>query len=473
MSPRCQQLSAKRWSAKSHSCLIYDSLVELRCHFTWKLVIEKVDMPDLEVRISETEFFDASYSIGMHNLLAYVRHLKGQQEEALQSLKEAEALIQSEQLSKRRLVTWGNCAWLHYHRGSLAEAQVYLDKVEKVCKEFSSPFRYRLECAEMDCEEGWALLKCGIQNYKGAMACFAKALKVEPENPEYNAGYAVVAYRLDHIDGTSLQHLQKAVSVKPEDPYLKVLLALKLQDLHKLEEAEKHIEETLPRISSQPYVFGYVAKFYRRKGLVKEALEFLGRALQKQPCSTFLHFQIGLCHKKRLIQIKKASNMQPRGEDRKRADQSIHLAICHFKRTLELKPTYVMAYVTLAEMYIEKNQLKEAEDNFQKLLNMSNLEDHIQQEIHFRYGNFQQYYKKSEEAAITHYLKGLKIEVTSHYRDKPLKALEKLAKRRKEDHVLENLGLLGFVYKLKGNTSEAMSCYERALRLTGAVNPEF
>ncbi|EDL41753.1 interferon induced protein with tetratricpeptide repeats 1B like 1 isoform X1 [Mus musculus] len=468
-----QLLSPSNMSAKSHSCLIYDSLVELRCHFTWKLVIEKVDMPDLEVRISETEFFDASYSIGMHNLLAYVRHLKGQQEEALQSLKEAEALIQSEQLSKRRLVTWGNCAWLHYHRGSLAEAQVYLDKVEKVCKEFSSPFQYRLECAEMDCEEGWALLKCGIQNYKGAMACFAKALKVEPENPEYNAGYAVVAYRLDHIDGTSLQHLQKAVSVKPEDPYLKVLLALKLQDLHKLEEAEKHIEETLPRISSQPYVFGYVAKFYRRKGLVKEALEFLGRALQKQPCSTFLHFQIGLCHKKRLIQIKKASNMQPRGEDRKRADQSIHLAICHFKRTLELKPTYVMAYVTLAEMYIEKNQLKEAEDNFQKLLNMSNLEDHIQQEIHFRYGNFQQYYKKSEEAAITHYLKGLKIEVTSHYRDKPLKALEKLAKRRKEDHVLENLGLLGFVYKLKGNTSEAMSCYERALRLTGAVNPEF
>ena len=468
-----QLLSPSNMSEESHKSHIHDSLDELRCHFTWELDIKDKHIHDLEIKISETEFRDPIYSIGMHNLLAYVRHLKGQQEEALQSLKEAEALIQSEQLSKRSLATWGNCAWLHYHRGSLAEAQVYLDKVEKVCKEFSSPFQYRLECAEMDCEEGWALLKCGIQNYKGAMACFAKALKVEPENPEYNAGYAVVAYRLDHIDGTSLQHLQKAVSVKPEDPYLKVLLALKLQDLHKLEEAEKHIEETLPRISSQPYVFGYVAKFYRRKGLVKEALEFLGRALQKQPCSTFLHFQIGLCHKKRLIQIKKASNMQPRGEDRKRADQSIHLAICHFKRTLELKPTYVMAYVTLAEMYIEKNQLKEAEDNFQKLLNMSNLEDHIQQEIHFRYGNFQQYYKKSEEAAITHYLKGLKIEVTSHYRDKLLKALEELAEGRKEDHVLESLSLLGLVCRLRGDTSEAMSCYEKALRLTGAVNPEF
>ncbi|XP_021008147.1 interferon-induced protein with tetratricopeptide repeats 1-like [Mus caroli] len=468
-----QLLTPSNMSANSHSSPIYDSLVELRCHFTWRLVIEKDDMPDLEVRISETEFFDASYSIGMYNLLAYVRHLKEQQEEALQSLHEAEALTQSEQLSRRSLVTWGNCAWLHYHRGSLSEAQIYLDKVEKVCKEFSSPFRYRLECAEMDCEEGWALLKCGTQNYTRAMACFEKALKVEPENPEYNAGYAVVAYRLDHIDGTSLQHLRKAVSVKPEDPYLKVLLALKLQDLHQLEEAEKHIKETLPRISSQPYVFGYVAKFYRRKGLVKEALEYFERALQKQPCSTFLHFQIGLCHKKRLIQIKQASNMQPRGEDRKRADESIHLAIRHFKKTLELKPTYELAYLNLAEMYLEIGQLKEAEDNFQKVLSMSNLQDHIQQEIHFRYGNFQQYYKKSEEAAITHYLKGLKIEVTSYYRDKLLKALENLAERRKEDHVLESLSLLGLIYRLRGDTSEAMSCYEKALRLTGAVTPEF
>ena len=464
-----QLLSPSNVSAKSHSCLIYDSLVELRCHFTWKLVIEKVDMPDLEVRISETEFFDASYSIGMHNLLAYVRHLKGQQEEALQSLKEAEALIQSEQLSKRRLVTWGNCAWLHYHRGSLAEAQVYLDKVEKVCKEFSSPFRYRLECAEMDCEEGWALRKCGSQNYTRAMACFERALKVEPENPEYNAGYADVAYHLDYYDGNSLQPLKKAVSVKPEDPYLKVLLALKLQDLRKTDEAEKHIKEATLTISSQNNIFGYVAKFYRRKGCVEEALGFLKKALETKPSSPYLHFQIGLCHKTQFFQMKKATSR----ENRKRADQSCHLAICHFKKTLELKPTYDRAYIDLAEVYAKNHQQKEAEDNFQEVLSMSNLGDYMQQEIHFRYGNFQQYYKKSEEAAITHYLKGLKIEVTSHYRDKLLKALEELAEGRKEDHVLESLSLLGLVCRLRGDTSEAMSCYEKALRLTGAVNPEF
>ena len=106
---------------------------------------------------------------------------------------------------------------------------------------------------------------------------------------------------------------------------------------------------------------------------------------------------------------------------------------------------------------------------------MSNLEDHMQQDIHLRYGNFQQFHKKSQETAITHYLKGLKIQVNSHSRDKLHRALEKLAKRRIDQNVdvVGSLSLLGFVYRLKGDTSEAMSCYEKALRLTAAVSTEF
>ena len=74
---------------------------------------------------------------GTHNLLAYVKHLKGQKEEAAESLKEAEDLIQGEhanQPDSRKLVTWGNYAWLCYHLCRLAGAQIYLDKVESVCR---------------------------------------------------------------------------------------------------------------------------------------------------------------------------------------------------------------------------------------------------------------------------------------------------------------------------------------------------
>jgi interferon-induced tetratricopeptide repeat-containing protein 1 len=48
--------------------------------------------------------------------------------------------------------------------GKLEKVQTYLDKVENTCQKFASSFRYRVECPEMDCEEGWALLKCGGQN---------------------------------------------------------------------------------------------------------------------------------------------------------------------------------------------------------------------------------------------------------------------------------------------------------------------
>ncbi|KAL4843999.1 hypothetical protein H8958_003984 [Nasalis larvatus] len=132
------------------------------------------------------------------------------------------------QASVRSLVTWSNFAWVYYYMGRLAEAQAYLDKVENICKKPSNPFRYRMECPEIDCEEGWALLKCGGKNYERAKACFEKALEVDPENPEFSAGYAISAYRLDgfklatkNYRQFSLLPLRQAVSLNPDNGYIK------------------------------------------------------------------------------------------------------------------------------------------------------------------------------------------------------------------------------------------------------------
>ncbi|XP_052042762.1 interferon-induced protein with tetratricopeptide repeats 1 [Apodemus sylvaticus] len=454
---------------------LMENLLQLRCHFTWRLLFEEDDIPDLEVRISEqVQFLDLKNPLGMHNLLAYVRHLKGQHNEALQSLREAEALVQREKLGKRSLVTWGNCAWVHYHRGSLAKVQIYLDKVEKVCKEFASPFRYRMDCAEMDCEEGWALLKCGGQNYKRALGCFAKALGAEPENPEFNTGYAVVAYRQDVDDNyISLEPLRKAVRLNPEDPYLKVLLALKLQDLGEHGEAEAYIEEALSSKSCQSYVFRYAAKYFRRKGCINRALHLLDKALQVSPSSGYLHYQKGLCYKQQFFQLKKSRNRQPRRQDN--VQELAQQAIYEFQETVKLRPTFEMAYVCMAEVQAEIHQYEEAEGNFQKVLNMKNVSAHIEQDIHFRYGCFQQFHKKSEDKAITHYLKGLKIEEKSFAWRKLLNALEKVVERRVHQNVrlMESTSLLGLVYKLKGQEIKALLYYEKALRLSGEMNPAF
>ncbi|XP_004838536.1 interferon-induced protein with tetratricopeptide repeats 1B isoform X2 [Heterocephalus glaber] len=455
---------------------VKDCLFQLKCHFTWKLVIDDTEIPDLEIRASEhIENLDTN-NIGMYNLQAYVSHLKGENDKALQSLKEAEDLIQREhtdQLDRRSLVTWGNYAWVHYHMGRLADAKMYLDKVENTCKKFASPFRYRMECPQMDCEEGWALLKCGGPNYKRAQACFEKALKVEAENPEFNSGYAIVTYRqdCDKSNVISLDPLRKALKLNPEHGYIKVFLALKLQDIGEEAEGEKYIKEALSNKSFQTYVFRYAAKFYRRKGCTDKALQLFEKALQATPTSAYLHHQIGLCYKTQMFKVKGGTNRQ----DRESIGRFAQLAIDEFQKTITDRPTFEMAYINLADVYAKIGQYEKAEENFQKALCMENLPDHLQQETHFRYGRFQEFHRKSDNKAIVHYLKGLKIEEKSFARDKLLNALEKLAKRRIQHNVcvVESFSLLGLVHKLKGEVNEALLCYEKALRLTEHLNPMF
>lgn len=453
-------------------------LGQLRCHFTWELLIIDNEMPDLENRVlDEIDFLDIKHNVGIHNQLAYVKHLKGQNQEALASLKEAEDLIQQEHANQsdvRSLVTWGNYAWLYYHMGRLAEAQTYLDKVENTCKKFANHSCYRVECPQMDCEEGWALLKCGGRNYKRAKACFEKALEADPENPEFSAGYAITTYRLDGFNKTTqveeafcLPALKQAIRLNPEDAYIKALLALKLQDIGQEAKGEKYMEEALTNMSSQTYVFRYAAKFYRRKGSLEKALQLLNMALKATPSSAFLHHQIGLCYRGQVIQIKKATKWQPRGQDRANINRLVKLAISHFEFALEQKPTFVVVYIHLAGMYREAGDHRKAEDVYQKLFCMKSLENRHLQELHFQYGQFQEFHMKSEVDAISHYLKAVKIEEESYTRDKSISSLEKLALRKLQRNALdrESLSILGFIYRLKGEMDKTLEYYEQALKL--------
>ncbi|XP_054428382.1 interferon-induced protein with tetratricopeptide repeats 1B-like [Pteronotus mesoamericanus] len=467
------------YSDESNGNLIEDRLVQLRCHFTWKLQIKDAEVPDLENRVfDEIDFLDTKFNVAIHNLQAYVKHLTGQNKEALQSLQAAEDLVQTEharQSDVRRLVTWGNYAWLYYHMGRLAEAQIYLDKVENTCKQLASPSCYTVESPEMDCEEGWALLKCGGKNYERAKACFEKALGVDPENPEFNTGYAIAVYRLEgfntapQTDKTFCLHiLKRAIRLNPEDAYMKALLALTFQDIGQEAEGEKYIEEALSSKSSQTYVLRYAAKFYRRKGSVDKALQFLNAALRATPSSALLHHQVGLCYKTQMIQIKNDTNWQHRGQDKENIHRLVQKAVCKFETALKIRPTFHTASIDLAEMHAELGHHREAEDTFQKLLGMGVFDDNnLQQWIHFRYGRFQEFHRKSEDNAVIHYLKAINIDGSSITKNRSLSALEKLVLRklRRNAADIESLSILGFVYKLNGEMNKALEYYEQALRL--------
>ncbi|XP_007071654.2 interferon-induced protein with tetratricopeptide repeats 5 [Chelonia mydas] len=449
-------------------------LLQLECHFTWTLLKDDVDLDNLEETIcDQIEFLITKSKITNYNLLAYVKHMKGNSEEALESLQKAEREVQTnhaDEVDRKSLVTWGNYAWVYYHMNKLQEAQSYIGKVESSCKKLASASRYKIQLPEIYCEQGWALLKFGKKYYERAKKCFEKALAETPNNPEFNSGYAIAIYRLEDFlnkgssgEDSSLEPLRRAVRLNPNDTFVMALLALKLQDIDQAEEGEKYIKEALQKTPDLPYLLRYAAKFYRKKGLVEKSLGFLKKALEFTPTSGFLHHQIGLCYRTQLYKMKKDTKYPPREQ----MEELIRFGIFHFKMVVEQKSKFMYAYIDLASMYAEGNQYQEAEDTFQKVFKMEKLTCDEKQQLHYRYGRFQEYHKKSESEAINHYTKGLKIEKNSHERNLCKYALKKLIERRIQRSSADatSLGILGLIHQLNGEKPQAIECYERALAL--------
>ncbi|XP_047558077.1 interferon-induced protein with tetratricopeptide repeats 5-like [Lutra lutra] len=326
---------------------------------------------------------------------------------------------------------------------------------------------------EIDCEKRWALLKFGGKYYHRTKAAFEKALEAEPDNPEFNIGYVITVYWLDDTDrhrcikSFSLGPLRKAVTLNPGNAYIKVLPALKLQDVQAEDEGEKYIEEILDQVSSQPHVLRYTAKFYRRKNSWDKALEVLKKALKVTPMSSFLHHQMGLCYRAQMTEIKKATDNRPTEEDKLRMDRLITTAVSHFEVAVQRDSKFPFVYTDLASMYVEAGQCSKAEEVFQKALHLENITNDHKHQIHYYYGRFQEFHYKSESTAMRHYLEALKISDQSSLHPKLISVLKKLAVKRlgHDASDVQSLSALGFVYKLEGARRQAVEYCEQAQRL--------
>ncbi|EDM13167.1 interferon-induced protein with tetratricopeptide repeats 3, partial [Rattus norvegicus] len=102
-------------------------LPQLKCHFTWNLFKEGSISSHMEDRVcNQIENLNSEHKATMYDLLAYIKHLDGENEAALECLGQAEDLRKSERSDRAEikcLVTWGNYAWIYYRIGQLSEAQ--------------------------------------------------------------------------------------------------------------------------------------------------------------------------------------------------------------------------------------------------------------------------------------------------------------------------------------------------------------
>ncbi|XP_072335084.1 interferon-induced protein with tetratricopeptide repeats 5-like [Scyliorhinus torazame] len=399
--------------------LLKVELDQLQCHFTWAPQRKNIDLDNMKRRLEDSIHLYMQYKATSYNQLAFVNCLQGKYVEAIQNLEEAEKLLREnheDEFDERIIITYGNYAWVYYHMGLLTEAQSYLDKLERICKQFPDASRCTAMIPAVSGEKGWLLLKSGVQSYNEAMYCFEMAQKKYPNNIDWNVGYAIVLSHLEGLSGAtesadssqSVKQWRRVLELDPNDAEAMVQLALKLRVFEQYEDANTLVQQALAKSPGLPYVIRYAAKFYRKVRNIEKALKLLDKALKMTPKSAFLYHQKGMCYKNKIQTLKKSQGSKGSGK----IDTLINDRKECFKKALELKPSFILAELGYAHICSINEEYREAEDIYSKLLELENTCPENKQEIRFQFGLFEQNYRHSNQMPSNIFWKDLKSNMT-------------------------------------------------------------
>ncbi|XP_072280083.1 interferon-induced protein with tetratricopeptide repeats 5-like [Pyxicephalus adspersus] len=448
-----------------------DHLLKLQCHFTWNLLAEDVDINDVEKRLNDQiVFLSDAYKHRLYNLLAYLKHLKGNQDEAILQLQKAEAQIQESNISEdtdfRKTVMYGNFAWVFYHQNKISESCTYAKKVESILKKYESPPMQKTLLVDIYGEQGWSYLSYRGKYYQRAVECFERALELDSEDPELNSGHAMAVYRIEGFDfhmsaNKSFPLLEKAVTLNPTDTVLKTLLALRYLNIKKNNQGAILIEQALQEQPESPYVLRYVATFYNQNGQIEKAIEVLNKVVSLTPNSSAVYFQLAKCYKK-LIRIPRTSQGHSTQWYVQQNSEAILNAIIHSKKVIELNNAHVGAHILLADIYIKTNDYQKAEEEFGEALSINNTRCEQKHEVHLNFAQFLWDCRKLECEAIKHFKETIKIQCPTWYREAAIKKLKTIAESMIDQNPKNATGyaLLGFIH-----LQTAMKYYKTALLL--------
>ncbi|XP_042623364.1 interferon-induced protein with tetratricopeptide repeats 10 [Cyprinus carpio] len=445
-------------------------LLQLECHFTWALKKDDIDLKDILNRLQEQIklYLGKKDELARtYSALAYVQFLLEFHEEAHNNLMTSVKLLMEchqDEFHKTLIVTYGNLAWLNYHMKNYTECEGYLKKLQKINETFPT------ECSsipEVLGEKGWTFLKFSRKYYNRAKECFRKALELEPEEGDWNAGYAIALYRTEYESFTvenspTIKQLRRAIDTNPEDDVLKVLLSMRLIVYKRYKEADSLVEKALERSPDHPHVMRYVAKFFRSQGSVDRSIALLKRALESSPNSSFIHHQLALCYKLKKIQLMQEQSHHAKGS---RIQQIRNQCIYHLEKATSLTASFISAMSDLALLYGENQDMSRAEELFQVTFKAAGEKNDNLHVVNFFYAEFQLYCHRCEPLAVKHYMECLKINPDSVEGKRSSCSLKKIADKRIQRNLLEGeaYGILGFLHKLKGEKRQAIECYEKAL----------
>ncbi|XP_067432180.1 interferon-induced protein with tetratricopeptide repeats 5-like isoform X1 [Thunnus thynnus] len=460
----------------SHASALRCRLLQLQSRFNWDLDPQDMDLESLSTRLQE----HIKLRLGRRGAvalsrssLAYVWYLQGRPEEAASLLNQSEEETREcfgEESERRLIVTYGDLAWLNYHTGDYTQSHTHCQRVEDILVKYPTSSSSVLH-PEVYGEKAWTYLKFSWTYYTKAIECFHKALELQPDDSEWNAGLAIALYRrapraletsVNIEESPAIKQLRRALEVNPDDGILLSMLAIMLATNQKHQEAKDLVERALRIDPDNPHVTRYVAKYLRNEGDVDDSIDLLKQTLQRTSQSAFIHHQLALCYKRK----KTAELMKKPFTNQVEVKRWRRLCIDHLDKAVRIKPSFVLALADLALMYGEEKNISRANELFQQTLQiLPELEKSIQQFFHLCYADFHNYHTQQEAEAITHYTKGLLIPLDKYEWKQCAKKLKKIAERRlsKDKNDSRAHGLLGLVAKTEGDKKKAVEFYEKAL----------
>ncbi|XP_016119220.1 neurofilament medium polypeptide-like, partial [Sinocyclocheilus grahami] len=295
-----------------------DKLKLLSCHFTWDLQKEDADLNFLEVKVRERLAVKCEYGGNLKqrefNFLAFIKHLQGFNDEAIKNLQLAKKEHPDD--DSNVIVTYGNLAWVHSLMGNVTEAETYTEKVNEILRAFPAPSPTELH-REVQSEKAWSLLKFSRKTYIRAKESFLEALQKEPDDKEWNTGFAFSLFRLEGLkigqykrvrfeESPAVLQLKKALNLDLDNAMIHVYLGLKCYKNTKnvnSTEAWQYMKQALTMAPDNLSVVLHVAKFMKKEQFYDKALKVLLEMLKKVPDSSRLHHEIANNYRWKAIKL--------------------------------------------------------------------------------------------------------------------------------------------------------------------------
>lgn len=229
-------------------------------------------------------------------------------------------------------------------------------------------------------EKRIGLCKMEIEDFEGAAAAFAEALKKFTQDLDLHENYAQALLKAKRYDEAAQKYYELA-QLNPERAEIYFNTVVRMYDEAKMPEkaieAAQKMVEANPQSDTAHYNLGYL---YVRLQRFSEAVEVFKKVIELRPDNDYAYYNLGYCYnqiknyREAIKAFQKFVELNPEESNgwfnigiNYMMLKNFEAALEPLKKTVELKPDFSVAWFNLAITYLNLNDRYSAIDILEKL----------------------------------------------------------------------------------------------------------